>query len=114
MTGNTSNVLMHNDETGFLRSRAACRSHILILPSYAPLTMRLLSNLMHLEYKQITVTVIKTVTAQNSTRSAQNNTLQFNTADSTIIYQVKLLSVVDQSSLGLCVATLQVQQTGQT
>lgn len=45
----TSKVLIQSESTGFLGSSAACKSHILILPSYAPLTILLLSNLIHLK-----------------------------------------------------------------
>lgn len=42
----TSNVFKHNALAGARGSKAATRSHTLILPSYAPLTMRFESNRM--------------------------------------------------------------------
>jgi len=45
----TIKVLIHNEFGGFRVSRAACKSHTLILPSYAPLTICLLLNRIHLK-----------------------------------------------------------------
>lgn len=44
----TSNVFRHNALAGARGSNAATKSHTLILPSYAPLTIRFESNRMHL------------------------------------------------------------------